>query len=884
MSTFVTKIKSFFSKFKLELIVLGIVFLIFNFILLINGAFPYGKNTLLVSDSFALIGVIFEHIFDFLAGETGLIYNVRIGGGAELLSMMLYMIFNPFFLLVLPFGKANIFRSFNLVIFVVLIFNAIVVMWFIKKHFKNLSKFMFIVISLAYIFCSYLIISLATINWLTFPSIILFVIDGFLKLENDGKILPFAISIIFSVINSFVVGIASNIVLLMLFIGHIIITKEKEEQKNIFVKLLFAYIIAVLVSLCLMLPTILGILKTNRANSIIDNIFKLDFKISFMFKLGIFCLDIFLLIFAIYYLVVCDKTKKESKFFIFATIVVFVPSIFDGSLNLLFGGYYSGFPGRIQFLNTALMLVLVCKLFNEKSPLKKEVQENEIKSSKLFLSLYILMITICILAVVFYGIFQLSKLAITIKSPVGSSDSVYIVVVLMTAIFAILFLCVLLGKKRKVLSGKVVRFNIYFTIIFSLIVNVLLTSFELNTDTKDYVNVKEITSINNVDSKLKIISGEFEGVHLSNSIFEGGTLNMFTSTISAENSAISNLGYFKSQVSVSTDNGTIIADSLAGHRYFITKKQMDRPYLNLIDEKEGIYLYENTLATTGAILLDKETNFDTSKNILENFEDLANSFNISEKLFDDVSVTISKVEGISELYVKNVYKCSYTAPYDGVLYLKNAAIHEQGLTGIKEYVSKEVDSNEIYSCESCSAGQTDVGYVKSGEETVFYLINVEEISDVKFTFLNYGVAENLCERLKDSEVEIDYIKNGYKVGGTAKANQKLFVFMANVQGMQYLLNNKNVTAGTVLDGFVMIDVQAGEFTLQAEYKYPHAKIWIIVTALCLILLIAISLIYKFTGFKHIKGFTRGAFMVIGAGVLSVFVIFGILLTFFKIIV
>ena len=146
------------------------------------------------------------------------------------------------------------------------------------------------------------------------------------------------------------------------------------------------------------------------------------------------------------------------------------------------------------------------------------------------------------------------------------------------------------------------------------------------------------------------------------------------------------------------------------------------------------------------------------------------------------------------------------------------------------------------------------------------------------------MAENLCERLKDSEVEIDYIKNGYKVGGTAKANQKLFVFMANVQGMQYLLNNKNVTAGTVLDGFVMIDVQAGEFTLQAEYKYPHAKIWIIVTALCLILLIAISLIYKFTGFKHIKGFTRGAFMVIGAGVLSVFVIFGILLTFFKIIV
>ena len=133
---------------------------------------------------------------------------------------------------------------------------------------------------------------------------------------------------------------------------------------------------------------------------------------------------------------------------------------------------------------------------------------------------------------------------------------------------------------------------------------------------------------------------------------------------------------------------------------------------------------------------------------------------ITEQLFRDVSVKVEKVEGIDEMYAKNVYKCTATAPENGILYLKNICLNEQADQSLQKTIAKKVNSNNIYSCEMFSSGQTDVGYANMGEEIVAYLTDVEDIDDIKFTFLNYGAAEKLCQKLIERQAEFEYTKNG----------------------------------------------------------------------------------------------------------------------------
>lgn len=880
MNSILAKTKNFLISHKLQFLVVGIIFVVFNFALLINGAFPYGDKTLLISDSFAQTGVIFEHIFDFFAGKTSLFYNAKLGGGAEILSMLLYMVLNPFYLIVLPFGKANIYKSFNFVVFAMLVFVAMVAMWFVKKHFTSIKKSVWVLLSLAYTFSACMVLHLSLISWLIFPAIILIVFDRFTELEKNGKFLGFALSVFWLVVSGFVIGVAANILLLIIFVLHIFLTKEKEIQKEIFVKLLLSYVIAVLLSVCVMLPALLAILGTDRAGSLFSAVFRTEFSSGIMHKLACLSLDVLFIVFATYYLAKTAKKSKEFMFWLVSFAIVLIPSIFDASLELMFGGYYSGFPARLQFVTTALLFVMSCKLFNEHDILDKS--ENEEKSSKLFFGLYIFMIVLFAIAILFFAGFQIKKVALSIKNPIETSTKLYKAIALISVILVILFLTAFLGKTRKVLSKKIFRFTTYLIIIFTTFFNVVLFSVETSTDLADMASIESLLGEEEINGKIKISNCDVDSVVLHNKIYKQGSLNYFSSTISAENTAISKLGYFNSLVMTATDGGTIIADSLVGLRYYVTAKEQNRPYLKLVKKEDKFYIYENTLATTGALVLEKEIEFDED-DILKSFSNIASVLGITEQLFRDVSVKVEKVEGIDEMYAKNVYKCTATAPENGILYLKNICLNEQADQSLQKTIAKKVNSNNIYSCEMFSSGQTDVGYANMGEEIVAYLTDVEDIDDIKFTFLNYGAAEKLCQKLIERQAEFEYTKNGYRINGNSNGERNLVVFMSNIKGMQYCLNDKEVKAESMLGGFVCLNLNDGNFELSASYKCPYILVWVVTVIICLVLLVAAILVYKFTGFKHIKNLTRYLFLSLAAIMLSVFVFFGIVLTFFKLI-
>ena len=237
MKTMATKIKDFFITKKDYCFILAIVFVLYNLILICNGCFPYGNKTVLMGDSIYQVGPFFEHFFNVFEGKSTLFYSNYVGGGVEIFSTLEYLLFNPFYLVVFLGGKNNVFYMFNIAVMLMFLFNALIFFWFSKKYFKNINILSRFALTILFVFSVYISTNFCLTTWLIFPSILLILIDKFLKLVNEGKITAFVCVLVWYVLNCFSVGVSSNIILIVLFSAYIFFTKSKEEQKPIFVRL-----------------------------------------------------------------------------------------------------------------------------------------------------------------------------------------------------------------------------------------------------------------------------------------------------------------------------------------------------------------------------------------------------------------------------------------------------------------------------------------------------------------------------------------------------------------------------------------------------------------------------------------------------------------------
>lgn len=135
MRKFFDKTWNFVKLHREYFISAAIVFLMFNFALIINANWPFGDTTPLVSDSYQQILPFAEHFFSVIRGESTLFYTNHIGGGFEIFPTLEYMLFNPFYLFVLIGGRGNVLKMFMVSWLFMLIFNALVFVWFAKKYF-----------------------------------------------------------------------------------------------------------------------------------------------------------------------------------------------------------------------------------------------------------------------------------------------------------------------------------------------------------------------------------------------------------------------------------------------------------------------------------------------------------------------------------------------------------------------------------------------------------------------------------------------------------------------------------------------------------------------------------------------------------------------------
>lgn len=871
---------NFFQKYKENLIVLFILLAVFTVIFLINGCFPFGNNTILVSDSFLQIGPFFEYLFKVFRGEASIFYTNILGGGVEILPTLIYMLLNPFYLIAFLGGEAYCFQMFNFSLVAIMIFNAFVFLWFSKKHFKNISPFFRIIFCLLFTFSGYTLTNFGFITWLIYPALTLLLFDAFYTLSTKGKILKFTIILTWYVINCFYIGIFSNILLILLFCFYTFIIVPKNNRRFVFSKLFASYLIAICASIIILLPAIISVLGTNRASFDIIDIAKNTSLFNITNLLGL-AIDGVIFVISILFCIKQFKLNpksKISKFIICASVILLFPIIINISLQMINGGGFVGFPNRIYF-PLSVLLAIATQIYFDKYVNLNGFEENK-ASSLLHKILYIFLTILMVAVLTIFIIFNFNDLGANTKNPLATNGG--IVAFFAGTIFAFMLLTIFayFFAKRKTLSKNIFKFNTLFIMILACLINVITFAGSAKTNLSDTLSAKSLTShIQDNNASIRTLNCSLDLNNNSN--LNVRNFNLFSSLIpSSISNAFSKLDYNSSITNVgpAANIGSLISDSLTGQKYYITSFEENRPYLKLIIKNDDFYLYENILASTGAILFDEAYEYDNSKDFMHNLELIKSSFGVSGTLFETITPTIQIYDEPDE----NVYtyKVVFTAQNDGIIYGNLNAI-KIDKEHKKQYSLSESDI--AFGCYNQINTLADLGFVNAGETYEFYLVCDGKPDKIIFTFLNYDVAEELCQKFQENDVNIYYNALGYRVSGMVLENRRLIIFNPNISGMNYLINNQEIESDDTINGFTSFYIKTNTFELIASYEVPYLNTWLIVSIVLIVAIILIIVLFKFKVFEKISKVIYGIFVVGSCGILSIFYFFSIILTFFGII-
>lgn len=860
------RVKNFLKKYQNYFIVFAIWFLILNLAFISSGVWPYGSNTLAGSDTYVQICAFFEQIFAWLRGETSLFYNANIAGGVEILSTLMYMLINPFYILVLVCGAKNIYTSINYAMFFMFLFNGFVMLWFLNKRFGQLSSWWKVLFSSLFAFCVYNLYNFAFATWYIFPGICLLLFDAFLDLVQNKKIWRFSCILAWFIINSVTLSISSFLIIVLLFFAYIMFLVSKEAKKETFVRLFVGVAIGALISLIILTPAIYALLKTNRTSSffgtMLDKTVKLDY-----FKFSVLMLEFSIFVFPIIYVVEIFKTNKREFYFCLSSmIVLLLPFLFNFITSALTGGTINSLTSRYYFVTEVFMFLLSIKFVDKKLQAKTNEETNHETTGP------IKIISICIIALsIFVSILAIMLMFKTYPTHIKNVDddeASLIVTLFLFVFYLISFFMVYIGFNFKKLSFNFFKKATYVIMCFGLAVSSIIYispySFDNAPDTKICQMVTDLQT----DGKIKYMTNE----RLNKLALPLGSNMFFSSLMSREVAdSFDSLGYSVNTVYLSSSTGDLIADSLVGNNYYFSEIKLNRPYLTLqsYDKENGYYIYKNNLASSGAVVFDKSYVYDKNASYFKNIENLQSSFGLSGELYEDVTLIKTNNNG------KISY--SFTASSDKILYV-NYPSKNLKFAG-EEYVFTTYETPESDKYWS------DFIFVAAGETFTFtYNCEIEDNKEYfpKFKALNFESAKTLCEKFIENQAGIKNNKNGFEIKLSGKEGN-LFVSSPKIEGYKVLVDGTKIESSTQFGGFLSISVTASQKSITITYNAPYIWIWAVMIIVCSLLIVGLYYWHKKTALKRLETIIYVFWWCLVCCILSVFYLFCILLTFFKLI-
>ncbi|MBR2329851.1 MAG: YfhO family protein [Clostridia bacterium] len=357
-----------------------IVAVLYAVSLYVSGVWPFGQGLTAASyDLSAQICPFIEHLFDVLDGKSSLFYSYAIAGGADVTGTFLYFFISPFSFIFLLAGDGMVAHMSSIVMTLKLASICVAGVWFAKYLFKGIPEYMCAVIGVVYAYCGYMFLSNTYINWMDFLIYMPFTAAAFIHYVKTGKTLPFAILIACCVYTCFSIACFAMFTAFPCLVFYGLLCGEKGKKHTLIAGVCWAFVIAILLSLPILLPALSAYLNGGRGGDLFENFwygftvsdsgelisfnaesFWKRYSESLYKKFSYILSDTIFVVLTIVWFFRRGLKDNFAKFMLVCGIFTLLPAVVDESMLLMNMGSYMQYALRFGFLNAVYFLGGAC--------------------------------------------------------------------------------------------------------------------------------------------------------------------------------------------------------------------------------------------------------------------------------------------------------------------------------------------------------------------------------------------------------------------------------------------------------------------------------------------------------------------------------------------
>lgn len=855
-----------------------------------GGIYPFGGKTVATYDMYWQHCTFLNFLFDIIEGKGTLNFSNFVAGGANITGFWLNLLLTPIYLIVLLFGRDNIYVSINFLFPVYLILIALSICYYLQKKHTDLRLSFKIMLTAIYVFSGYMLFNYTSLVWLNFLIIMPLLTLGFEKLVKDNKITLFTSCTIAMIFSSFNLGCSAQIILLCVYFAYIYFCVEKEKQKKVVFNLIIALFIALLVSMIVIVPSFILYTESSRSVSFFDYVIKGNNISASTAKFIYLISNLFCVILSVFYLIISNKKDCKNKFLIVMFILLNIPVVFDTSLKLLCFGSYKGYAERLFFINSFAIIemsAMIIRKYQEKKLYSKDLVETK-KSKALLISL-IAVAVVCWAVVLILNYPNLCNLLSNAQAN-GENFSQYFSII---AFLLVIYIISILFAEFKKINLNTLRVIIILTLCLEVLTNSLLFIAPKKYDI--YSNKLYESVIQNLEKDSNVKYYDSSTFVYNYQLFgDVKSISGFSSLLGEENEmTYRHLGYVTSNGAITTESGTAFSDCLNSFNYVISSKKLSYKHLSLVENRLGYYIYKNIWAFPQIIKMRQNYAFDDSLNLYENLNIFANSLGLSGELFtitkglnasnirvEQNNTKLSIKDGIYEISNKeeSSVTISYTAQNDGIFYINyNLFDFKRQITSERKlpYYNEYKTYGDI-SLNSGEVGHFDLDYC--GEY---------KLKNITIGFLNYDKLEELYNIVNNSYGSIEYKKDGFKINANVDSDANYLINRVALKNYYKVFVNGEQIELKDCGGFVCLDLKTGENQCEITYSDERVFKLFVVGFVFAFIGIAIYLLYVFK-LKKFEPKKLGKFLVICytglvIGIVLFFYCFPILVSFYSVI-
>lgn len=806
-------------------------FLILFFALLSEDISFNSDTTILASDGFHQYVIFAENLRNILHGSDSIFYTFTSGLGLNFYALISYYLgsfFSPF---VYFFSLKSMPDAIYIFTLLKVACMGVSCFYSLRQLYPKVLKPFSIVLSTSYALMSFAISQIEINMWLDVFILLPLIILGINRLLGQQKFILYYLSLTILFIQNYYFGYMVVIFLILYFLVQL--TKEF-KWKVILRKFIDFTVVSISAGLssCIMLLTTYLDLSTHGEEfskftewftdaSWFFDLFAKNFVGSYdttkfgsipMIYVGIFPLILAIIFFTI------KSIRWQTRLAYGIMLALIVASFYLEPLDLIWQGMHSPnmFLHRYSWTFSILIILLAAETL---SHLKE-----------LTLKQYLIGIIPLALGFIVTALFQ------------SHYDFLEPSQVIITFAFLAAYAIILISYVNKYLSFKLF---VSFTLIFTIFEISLNTYYQIAALDSEWVfpsrqsynrNLTDIDKLVNETQELNTTfyrteellpqTGNDSMKYNYNGISQFSSIRNTTSS-----STLDRLG-FKStgtNLNLRYQNNTLLMDSLFAVKYNLSETSVDKFGFNYVDGSGNVSLYENQYASQLAILTNGiYKDIDFSVNTLDNQTNFINNLTgLSEKYFTRLASQLTGGANLlnnrvtttndGQLTTSATYQVTVTANTQLYVSVPNITFSNDNSESVQITVNgktTEYTTDNAYSF-------FDLGYFEEGQ-TLDITFTFPENSQVSFNQPNFYALDLTSYQkamaiIDNPDVTVTTDKNTVTATYKADEDSSLFFTIPYDKGWTATQNGKKLTVSKAQDGFMKVDVKAGEGKVTLTY-------------------------------------------------------------------